>query len=603
MKFTAYVRGYNLKDVSIDSRLDVTPVVGIAPTDETKMYLQTDWTPSFDIAGSHFIIMKSTDANLTYAGGLIVGEIPPDCTLLVAGDPTAGYLENLTPDATNPEVNDGTRTYYTKQNGVIKEVIWNVDDDVETGIIATQYYIELSAPLYSPVWFGSEYKIFKFSSTTEPQIEASDFHTIDLRRHMASVNFTSSIDVGYDTATISLNESASSLGKYYSYMLGQNITICDIWGNVCWDGIVVSTYMDGGGGRIDAIGFKHTFQWFRFDQVYLRSNGAWPDRTKLSDRTQTVAGGPTSPYVLIDVMKANPYIKQLSDAQVNKYVLNVPFNPSIPNDTTNSNWPDLQGTTGDFWDDLQLAVTSNNGLDELDFSSGSYKCSDAIATIERFGFYGEEGVTGGFSDDTMYLQCWAEGYCRVIRVHHQPDQLQPDIIIPRAAVSKDYQGVEIAGDINDLVTESYVIYNDAEGNQLVSQSTYNPKYLERYGVRTLVQTGDIPNATLAAVISNISRSDHGLVVGIGNVQVTGNVKGYGGQQRNIPNYLIRAGRIIQFEENLGFASLYRNRNGIPGIFYVGSASYDSTTDTMTLTPATTLSAVELFLNRQSDITN
>lgn len=607
MNFTAMVRPVLLNTLGFaDARLigiseKGSPyTIGATGTTTQKLYLDANWSnPPFDLGGGNMILMNPGEFYET--GGLILsGNSLPypkvldgsDDPVLVGGNYKYYYAEFSGETTTLTSYHE-----YTSYRSVITDTKYNLDGadgtdgtdvgtpDFDPGTVdTTTYFIHLAVPLL--VVPGTiRFVVFKEFDSLTPGI-ADD--AIDLRRYISQMTWSTAIDKGYDTATIELNESASNLGQYYSYLLGQNIEIIDIYGNRCWNGLVTNIYVDGGGGRIDATGYKKTFEWFRFDKLYIAPEGGFD----VDER------GPTSSQVLHDATLFNPYMKHIFLDQ------NDPSGTSINWGT--KGFVDGNGYTGmsydadKSWPRAQHIETSYVGLNELDFSDGSFKCSDAIEAVESFGYaYTNET---DFDADTMHFQCWADGYVRVIRVKKDPSTLTADYVISRKNVRSNYRGVEISGDINDIVTEVYVIYTDENGENLVSSSIYNSDLLTEYGARVRVQTTDF-GPELSFLVAQAARADKNSLIGLGNVDIQGNVKAGGGSMNNLPCYLMKAGMVAEFEDNIGHGSLYRNRSGTPGIFYIGSTSFNTSTNTMSVSPALTQSAVELFLRRQSSLTN
>lgn len=608
MIFTAMVReiilsAFNFADARLEGVSDKGSAytVGSTGTTDIKLYLDANWTPPFNIGGANLIITELSD--LQYSGGLILGDSSLPYGHIVDG-------------SNNPVLTNGNYTYYyalfdgdtttltayhtyTSIFGVYTDKQYALDgadgtdgsqvgtSDFDPGsVTSTTYFIHLAVPLLNTPGAGVKFVIFKQSESGNPSINDN---AIDLRKYISNISWSTSIDRGYDTATVELNESASSLGQFYSYMLNQNIDIIDIYGNRCWNGVITNIYFDGAGGRIDAVGYKRTMEWFRFDRIYPAPEAGFDVDNR----------GPTSSQILHDVTLANPYMK--------KFFLDL----NSPQ-TTGTNWGVKGFVDGSGYNDsnvydpdkswprAQHIATSYVGLNEIDFSDGSFKCSDAVDTVESFGYaYTNEGT---FSADTVYLQCWADGYARVKRVKKDASTIEPEYYITGRNVRNGGGGVEISGDISEIITEVYVVYNSDDGESLVSSSIYNLDLIRQYGDRLAIKTSDF-GPGLASLISQAARSDKSVILGVGNVEISGNVKGGGGSMQNVPCYQLKAGSIIAFEDNIGYGSLYKNKNGTPGVFYIGSTSFSTSSGTITISPAVTLSAVELFIKRQSALTN
>lgn len=575
--FTAYISTLNLQYYIFDSRQAGVASYGLpyvvgdgstvseivtntatsingAAANPNKPPSQTSWV------GAHFIIMedKNSPANkvLTYAGSLIA-----------SATVDIGYVTDFT----------------------------------------------LATPLSQAPLPGTTYAIVK---REDPPLESVfGVDCFDLRRFIKDITWSTSIDVGFDTATISLNDSASIMGKFFTMTLGQSIEIYDVWGNFCWGGIVAGVYVDESGGRIECIGYKRTFDWFRFERAYL----------PISTTFGFVEGdpGPTTTQVLQDVAKANPYIKRNAlwklDGQIRE---SISFNNEALPSTNFPYEPNIQAGNGDIFSSQQLVTTNYIGLGELDFSDASYKCSDVINFVEQFGYYQNhpKSLVPGVSRDSIKVQCWRNGVMEIQRIFSGNAILLPDYRISRKSVKNSYADVEISGDILDVNTETYVIYTDADGVQQISNSYYDYGLIRRLGVRSLAASSSVP-PELANIMAQNSRWDKSLLVGIGTMQIVGHVKRagmapvagvnggsynyktVGGQGSNIPSYLMKAGRVVEFEENIGLASLYKNSKGVPGIFYIGSTSFNASSGITTITPATTLSVMEMFTTRQSGIRN
>lgn len=575
MTFTAYVRQQSLPITYIDARLEGSGyTVSTSGANYTKLYLNANWTnPLVDLGGANLIIIKRMGnfPNSVNAGGLIL-----------SGDALPYEMESpgVFLDIRRNDSDVAVEYHrYTHYRSVITDTEYNLDGSGNpTTVKSVKYFIHLAVPLLQEVGAGSEFIIIKQNEDVVPLVSSQGI--VDLRRYISDMTWTTDIRMGYDTATIELNESASILGRYYSYFLGQNLEISDIYGNICWNGIITSVYIDGGGGRIDAVGYKHTMEWFRFDKIYAAPSEGW----------SISIPGPTSSQILHDVTLMNPYIKR--------------FFTSLASPSSSGTHWGIKGYTasgtGESWPDAQLAETSYIGLDEIDFSDGSFKCSDAIESVESFGYaYPNET---GFAKDSVFVQCWRDGYCSIKRVRKEPTVLVPDYIISRKNLQANNRGVEIAGDINNIVTETYVMYTESDGESNVSSSTYNTNLARKYGMRLRIESTDF-GPSLAALIGRAATDDKSLVIGIGSVQLVGKVKGGRGQLNNVPVYLLKAGSIVEFEQNIGHASLYRNKEGTPGIFYIGSTSYTMSSGQLSITPAETLSAVDMFMKRQSRLTN
>ena len=467
--------------------------------------------------------------------------------------------------------------------------------------------ITLASPLPTKPTPNTSFFVVKHNETKNYALQNECY---DLRNFIRDVTWTTSITSGYDTATITLNDSASILGKFYTELLGQNIEIYDIWGNCCWAGLVAGVTVNESGGTVNCVGYKKTFEWFRFERAYLPLDDAIGFHNGIADPPTAPDHGPTTTKVLLDVLKSNPYINKTADWGIDGWV-----QESL---VVNGSGVITSATK---YSDSQLLQTGHKGLGVLDFSDGSYKCSDVISFLENFGYYAQShaSLVPGVSRDTMYVQCWRDGYTKIQRVFKEPALLSPDYRISRKSLKNSYSDVEISSDMMDIASETYVIYTDQDGDQLVSASFFDYDLLRKYGVRSKVISNSVPT-DLANIMAQNSRWDKSLLIGIGSVDLVGHVKGCGkiletggqrampyrtggGQGNNIPSYLVKAGSVIEFEENIGLASLYRNKNGLPGIFYVGATSFNSSTGVTAVTPATTLSVAELFATRQSDIRN
>lgn len=417
-------------------------------------------------------------------------------------------------------------------SGALKNSGGQIASEVKSGTTLLAVTLAEQLP-YAPT-AGDTFWMVRRSGT----LSVGNAAIVDLTPYVDNVTFATDIDLGFENATITLNQNAKSLSRIFSQYIGRYVEIQDVLGRRCYSGVLTVASIQGWGGSITAIGHRATFNWFDIGNTY--------------DTTATN----TIPKILRDICALNPFIST--------NVFNI-----------------------DRGDTLHTAQTAVGGIGPRDWSKNFTKSSDAIKEILDLGNY-------GISFDKVALQVWHDCIASTAVISQTP--ITPTYIITEANLEIAYGNVEIAGDISDTYTQVMGSYTDTTGNFIRTSSAYTYPLIPQMGFRVKEQSGNGSTAALAMAVVLATREDKKYIVAPGSIKISGNVK-RASAANHLPCYAIKAGDVVALEANIGASSLYRNEIASPLLLTVGHTSYSSSDNSITLTATDWPLKSDLFMSR------
>jgi hypothetical protein len=303
----------------------------------------------------------------------------------------------------------------------------------------------------------------------------------------------------------------------------------------------VACDLSGYGGSITVVGEMATFGWYSFGLIYSDS------------------AANTSTRILKDICATNPFI-----ASQYQFTL------------------DRQ----DVWHTAQMAV---GGIGPQDFSENYVSAKDAITKVLDFGNY-------GVSLHKIVMQVWHDSVPIIRVVKSLPEIAEPNYIITEKNVSALYDGISISSDISNAYTNMYTSYTTSDGQTIRTAGAYNMPLVPKFGIRDKFISSSAQDSTLSMAVVQAATLDKKTISSPGGIKISGSVK-YNGSSHYKPVYLIKAGDVLSFENNIGFSSLYQNRISSPGMFIVGHTDYSADNDTLNITVLDYPLTSELFAAR------
>ena len=364
---------------------------------------------------------------------------------------------------------------------------------------------------------------------------------VDLRQYIESVSFSTDINMGFDQCQISLNNKSSGLSRLFSQFIGMKIRVEDVYGRRCFSGVVVACDLTGYSGSITAVGEMATFGWYSFSLIYSDS------------------AAHTSTRIIKDICATNPFIAR-------QYQFTVDRN--------------------DVWHTAQSAI---GGIGPQDFSQNYVSARDALTKVLDFGNY-------GVSLHKVVMQIWHDSVPIIRVIKSLPEIDEPNYIISDSNISALYDGISIAGDMTNVYTNIYSSYTTSDGQTIRTAGAYNMPFVSKFGIRDKFLSSSAQESALAMAVVQTATNDKQTLSAPGSIKITGQVK-YNGSAHYKPVYLIKAGDILSFENNIGFSSLYQNRVASPGMFIVGHTDYSADSDTLNITMLDYPLTSELFAAR------
>jgi hypothetical protein len=244
---------------------------------------------------------------------------------------------------------------------------------------------------------------------------------------------------------------------------------------------------------------------------------------------------------------------------------------------------DLSGYGG------SITVVAVGGIGPQDFSENYVSAKDAITKVLDFGNY-------GVSLHKIVMQVWHDSVPIIRVVKSLPEIAEPNYIITEKNVSALYDGISISSDISNAYTNMYTSYTTSDGQTIRTAGAYNMPLVPKFGIRDKFISSSAQDSTLSMAVVQAATLDKKTISSPGGIKISGSVK-YNGSSHYKPVYLIKAGDVLSFENNIGFSSLYQNRISSPGMFIVGHTDYSADNDTLNITVLDYPLTSELFAAR------
>lgn len=388
---------------------------------------------------------------------------------------------------------------------------------------------------------------------------------IDFDKEIENIVFETDINTGYSNATLTLNQNSKKIPNLYNEAVGRMLEIFDPYGSTVYQGIVHSVSLSGENAVVSSISFSDTFSWY-----YLRDFG-WPEDTKI---TQAIR----------EIVATNNYL--------NYYDMYSSIDPGIPDNigdeyaivrqmhtsTNPISYPILNNTqTAQYYPWSSFADAK---IGAKEFNKADTTAKDALNEILSLGFYGTFKNTEG---NKVALQIWNNGIPRLRIIPRQPKYEDINFLITKNNFAYGFEGLSMETNISDMDTLTYTTYNSSDGEQLRSASAFNYELFRRFGFKGEIYRsnggldGELANAATALT------KDKSQISTSGSITLTGLLRGKRGHS-SIPLWKLKAGDVIAFDFSLSNATnLYKNSQSSPGIFTVGSTSYNVASNTITIT--------------------
>ena len=429
---------------------------------------------------------------------------------------------------------------------------------------------------------GTQLLGFKFASQFPNTPSVGDmFHLVDpeikfvvstlrqniimLGKEISNIVFESESEVGYSNCTLTLNQFASKMGRLFDTIPGMILEIVDPDGETVYTGLVYSISIDGVNATINAMSVLDVNSWiYVSDIVYpethteLKTDGSPLDTTPRKT---------TTPEIIRDLLKFNPYLRMNSSG----YSIDPrSFYQNIATMDTKS-WTKQQN------DNLL------SGIGPRDWSNGDYTIADIINELLEMGFYGGRDESGNnIEGDTVVVQVYNHLVPTLRVLSRKPNVSDAKWFISSDNFKQGYEGLKLDADISDTEVAVYASYNTSDGQTLRSVTTFNINLIRKFGLKGTTFTSK--EGDLGSVLNSVyaTKNDKSVIGGPGSITLTGQIKGKRGHSA-VPIWRIKAGDIVAFEGKIGNTFLFRSHDSTPGIFVVGSTSYDVANGTMTVT--------------------
>lgn len=399
-------------------------------------------------------------------------------------------------------------------------------------------------------------------------VTTKSYQTItDFDNEIDNISFETEVDKGYSKATIELNSYSSKLGNLYSEAIGKILEIYDPYGMVVYYGLVYSVSLTGRGATLNAMSLMDTFSWY-----YLREF-SWPADTKITQVLRDIV----STNVLLNYYYGYSSIDPGVGATLSTIVTTAPGGCTTPwyNYLTCRTW----------------ASYADAKLGAKEYTQEDRTAKEILDEVLAMGFYGTPEATEGYK---VALQVWANGIPRLAIIPRAPARSDVKYLITPRNFNLGLDGLSIESDLSEAESIVYTTYNDEEGEQLRAASAINYELYKRFGPKGVVyrSSGDSEAELLNAMFA-LSK-DKSQITSPGSMTLVGNLRGGYGHPY-VPVWRIKAGDIVAFDFSPSNATnMYRNAVSSPGIFIVGSTSYSTSANSVTITNYTPAKWREIF---------
>lgn len=344
----------------------------------------------------------------------------------------------------------------------------------------TLTYVDVSEQFAVIPEIGATYMLVRKSSNTY----VSYGETIQLDKYIDSYTVTTSIDKGFDTASLVLNNRFTNIYFSLTGIVGMNVRIYDDEGCL-FDGLVIDIESSG---TINCIGYAQTMNWYMFEKVYDTNSGN------------------TSPKILRDACLANPYIP----------------NKLIGIDRS------------DTWHTAQVAM---GGIGPRDYSETSVTAGDVIKEICSMGYF-------GISFDQVFLQIYEDAVPFTKVVSKTSEDV--DYYIGRNNFNFDENAFALRASISDAFTEIASTYNSSDGETLYSPSAINLSMIKKVGKRRKMITTSNGSLAENTAIVRVANADFSTLMSANDFGIVGKVsRGMSNVRCSVSR--IRAGDVVAIE--------------------------------------------------------
>jgi len=378
--------------------------------------------------------------------------------------------------------------------------------------------IELREALpYAPV-AGDDFLVF----TPIDRYALTDGYSIG--EYLVGGNITSSIDTGFDTA--SLEFAYDGFDRYVGGInpLNWRMYVTDD-GGIIWDGYVSSYSVSDELVRMDCLGFKSLLTNV-FYVGYFNSDAI-----------------NTGPYMIRDMIGSADTLRYNIDGGIDR---------------------------GNVINDAQEAL---NGIGPMDFTSNPVAASEAIDTVLKLGAY-----DGTF--DTYVVQVWDELYVTTQRVETEPNAYESDWIIDAENL---IESGEMSVELGQISNAVYGTYRGPNGETLETARAYDEDLVRRYGIRErAVSDGNLGEGEMLLTIET-SLLNKLNAASISSISVAGSIRSGGASGHRAPWHM-RAGDVVYAPSMVKLSQGYYGDDFILTCFVIGSISCDLKSGIASITP-------------------
>lgn len=407
---------------------------------------------------------------------------------------------------------------------------------IDTSVNAGNLGLTLTAPMPT-VPSNSEFVIV----ATDPVVLGDK--SFDLPDPVG-LTFNTYIEGGYETARAQFFVPGRLSTLVASNLSGKALYIFDDYGDIVWEGIVVSAFSQGDEVSVSALGFADSFNYYVYSRYWDTDDGA---------------GGVTTPIDVIEDLIAN--------------------NPILRND--------LFDVDGDG------SIRSNHtalGSYQFDFSETAVSAREALDDALRFG-------DGSNQFNPIYLQVWNDRRAKLFASYSQSslEDATPDWIVDGTTRISDNDFVSVEFDSSDTRNMVSVVYSDLEtGAQNRTAFYYDLDSLLDMGARASVRSEgslDSGNAIGAAgiIAGSLNRATR-----VSPIKILGKMRRYGSMGLE-DAYRVRAGDIVSLPiepdswGGTGDSLSYQVK------YVIARTQYDAIRKELTIEPHVVQNRVDVFL--------
>lgn len=383
------------------------------------------------------------------------------------------------------------------------------------------------------------YNIFRFKGKNAGMVHFD--------KEIQNITFETDINIGYSKATVQLNQLSAKVGRIYNEMVGKILEIIDPTGVCVYYGLVYSTSISAESASISATSFMDTFSWY-----YLRDI-IWPAGTQIAQAFK-------------DVVSTNPYLNYVDQ-----------YSSIAPGPTTGTLYTLSSTQYGSYKPWANYGALAEIG--PLEFDDAEYTAQEILDRLLENGFLG----TGANSGMKVALQVWNEGIPTIRAYPRVPPISSVQYGIQQNNFKYSYEGLNLLSDLSDTESQVYTSYTDEDGERFRAASVYDITLTRRFPFKGELFTAELDTQGTLFNAMQAIKLDKSQVGGPGSITLTGKVRGHVGTP-SVPVWKLKAGDVASFDFSLSQVSnLYRSYDSSPGVFIIGSTSYDVASQAMTIT--------------------